>query len=187
MGVHSRSLRRGAAPPCAPRVFLAAPRAVGGGPREPSSGPYVTGSEFPDPGTRELRLLLGRSGWPSGGRPDARTRVQAGTSSATGLLGRLRARLLLCGLRVSCLTYFPFWPWVSPRVVLIFNPTFLQAPPLSGRTGPLQPGRLEAGTCSDGPQVESARKARGRTLTVGLSSCSRDLPCIPLGGLKSAC
>lgn len=46
------------APPCAPRVLLAAQRAVGGGPREPSSGPYVTNSEFPEPGTREVRPWL---------------------------------------------------------------------------------------------------------------------------------
>lgn len=54
--LRSRSQRRGTAPgrPASPtlraRVLLGTQRAVGGGPREPCSGPYVTDSEFPDPG-----------------------------------------------------------------------------------------------------------------------------------------
>lgn len=54
--VRSGSLRRGTAPgrPASPtlraRVLLGTQRAVGGGPLEPCSSPYVTDSEFPDPG-----------------------------------------------------------------------------------------------------------------------------------------
>lgn len=54
--VRSGFLRRGAAPgrPASPtlsaRVLLGTQRVVGGGPLEPCSSPYVTDSEFPDPG-----------------------------------------------------------------------------------------------------------------------------------------
>lgn len=68
--VRSRSPRRGAAPgrPASPtlraRVLQGTQRAVGGGPREPCSGPYVTDSEFPDPGPTSCGPGSASSGGP---------------------------------------------------------------------------------------------------------------------------
>lgn len=101
-------------------------------------------------------------------RPDARPRVQAGTSSASDLLGLLGVKLLLRRLWVPCLTYFPVCLCISKELPWSSSRTFLGAPPLWGRTGPLQPCRLEAETYSARPQAESALKGQGSTLSQGL-------------------
>lgn len=101
-------------------------------------------------------------------RPDAHTHVQAGTSSASGLLDLLGSGSFSI-LSSSLSHIFPCLPSVFPQELSWSSSrTFLGAPPLWGRTGPLQPCRLEAETYSAGPQAESAPKGQGSTLPQGL-------------------
>lgn len=166
-------------------VRPAAQRAVAGGPREPRSRPYVT--EFPDPGTRELRPWLRRPGWPSLGSPPGRTRALAsrlGLPLALGLPGLAGDQAPTLWSRGSPSRSCPRLPSASPpRVASVFRRHFAAGPTSLGeeRTGPPQPSRLEeAGTGRRTPGPAGLRKAEG-----GLSLRGCEILGVPREGMAA--
>lgn len=128
-------------------------------------------------------------------RLDARTSVQAGTSSASGLLDLLGVKLLLCRLWVPCLTYFPVCPLCFLQSCLDLQAALSWGPHLFGGGPDLcslagwrrrlirwTPGRIcpeRAGEHSQGlyiviPGLSGSPGRQWLHLTDPLNSCNRE-------------